>query len=302
MRATTPSRNRSRSSARCALFSLLVLGITLAAATAASADMWTPGASMSMSRYFHTATKLADGRVLVVGGCSSFVCALDTAELYDPGTNAWSFVGRLARGRYGHEATLLRDGRVLVTGGFGSFGPDNSAEIYDPGSRTWTPAAPMSARSFHTATRLADVPGRVLVVGGHNNGLSVGLVEIYDPTTNTWASTAPPIVARHHHSAVALADGRVLVAGGVTAFLRFICFFGCFEQFFSFILDSAEIFDPSIGRWAATAPLSAARLVAAAVALSDGRPLLIAGSGVSGHSRRRKPTTRRLLDGALPAP
>ena len=59
-----------------------------------------------------TATRLADGRVLVAGGCST------AAELYDPATGTFSPTGSMSAVRAGKTATLLHDGRVLFTGGY----------------------------------------------------------------------------------------------------------------------------------------------------------------------------------------
>jgi N-acetylneuraminic acid mutarotase len=91
---------------------------------------WTATGAMIETRMDHSATLLADGRVLVIGGGGA--PGLDDAprspELYDPASGTWSATASmLAAG--GHTATLLPDGKVLVTGG-----TDGSAELYDPGS------------------------------------------------------------------------------------------------------------------------------------------------------------------------
>ena len=106
-----------------------------------------------------TATPLADGRVLVVGGVRE-----PTTELYDPATGTWIPGGTLNEPRWLHVAVRLRDGRVLVAGG-GAY--TASAELYDPATNRWTPTGSMSVdRHSSTATLLRD--GRVLVVGGHS--------------------------------------------------------------------------------------------------------------------------------------
>ena len=110
-----------------------------------------------------TATRLADGRVLLAGGCGT------AAQVYDPKTGTFSPTGSLAQSRGGTTATLLRDGRVLFAGG-GNCGPGQdgiwaSAELYDPATGTFSPTGSMAApREQHTATLLAD--GRVLIAGG----------------------------------------------------------------------------------------------------------------------------------------
>ena len=68
-------------------------------------------------RHGHSATLLADGRVLVVGGALSDVSPFDSAEIYDPRTGRWSPTGSLNVARLYHTSTLLPDGRVLITGG-----------------------------------------------------------------------------------------------------------------------------------------------------------------------------------------
>jgi Galactose oxidase, central domain len=65
-------------------------------------------------RYFHTATLLPDGRVLVAGG---LYYDASSAELYDPATGAWSRTGSLSAVRNGPTATLLPNGKVLIAGG-----------------------------------------------------------------------------------------------------------------------------------------------------------------------------------------
>ena len=68
---------------------------------------------MIEARQYHTATLLADGRVLVAGDNSVTI----DAEVYDPATDSWTATGPMIQPRQGHFATLLQDGRVLVAGG-----------------------------------------------------------------------------------------------------------------------------------------------------------------------------------------
>ena len=92
---------------------------------------WTKTGNLS-ARLEHTATLLANGNVLVVGGWCGIGCARDDAELYDPATGKWTATRPLNSpdqyfpGRVAHFATLLPDGRVLVLGGL------------DPHTTAWT--------------------------------------------------------------------------------------------------------------------------------------------------------------------
>ena len=89
-------------------------------------NTWTTLAPLYAHGVQHTATLLADGRVLVIGrsaGCSG------VAELFDPQTNSWSVAPSLNSDAASHSALLLADGRVLVAGGTLT---GSGALLYDP--------------------------------------------------------------------------------------------------------------------------------------------------------------------------
>ena len=106
---------------------------------------FSPTGSMASARGYHTATLLADGRVLVAGGSSSPE-VLASAELYDPKSGTFSPTGSMSIARAGyHTATLLPDGRVLVAGGSPTGDSRDalaSTERYDPKTGTFSPTGP----------------------------------------------------------------------------------------------------------------------------------------------------------------
>jgi hypothetical protein len=240
-----------------------------------------PTGPMTVGRQLHTATLLADGRVLVVGGYPiGLTPSLASADLYDPKTHAFTATGPLAHARGSHTATLLSDGRVLIAGGNpGSWafnGPYlTSAETYDPKTGTFSPTGSLAtARTYHTATLLAD--GRVLIAGGNDSyagGHAVASAELYDPKSGKFSPTGPLVVARGFHTATLLADGRVLIAGGGDA-----------GWTVSHFLASAEIYDPKTGKFTATGPMAKERANHTATLLSDGRVLIAGGAYGGGTS------------------
>ena len=80
---------------------------------------WTATGSLNTARYYHTATLLPNGMVLVAGGVDT-TAAFASAELYDPASGTWTATGSLNTARITHTATLLPNGMVLVAGGFDS--------------------------------------------------------------------------------------------------------------------------------------------------------------------------------------
>ncbi len=101
------------------------------AATPDTGGQWRAIPQPREARTEHTATTLADGRVLVAGVGSS--------ETFDPATLTWGAPVPMVTRRYQHTATLLRDGRVLVAGA--------TTELYDPATDAWRAGAPRAARA-----------------------------------------------------------------------------------------------------------------------------------------------------------
>ncbi len=175
----------------------------------------TPGIMLQTPRALHTATRLLNGKILIVGGTQASDAHLSSVELFDPIAGTSSPVASLHTPRHGHTATLLPDGRVLVVGGYTL--PQQwlaDAEVYDPVADTWTVVSPHHSHGVqHTATVMDD--GRVLVVGGCiGSGVCTDRVEIFNPPTNTWTDATPLTSDRASQTAHLLLDGRVLIAGG----------------------------------------------------------------------------------------
>lgn len=177
---------------------------------------WSNASPMTHARCAHTATRLSDGRVLVVGGSdklADFRGQIADAEIWDPHTDAWTPVGAMAVTRAGHTATALRDGRVLVVGGDAAgLGHPTTAEVWDGKSGWKTIAAPAAKFFQHRALRRND--GTVLVFGGPRinraGELPVEATEAWDPRTEEW-QPGPNLPITNATSVIPTVDGKLIM-------------------------------------------------------------------------------------------
>lgn len=216
-------------------------------------------ASMGSPRVGASMTRLADGRVLVVGGVDASNTPLSSAEIYDPTAGSWTPTGSLTLGpRSIHTATLLNNGKVLIAGGSSQPLPASNAlataEIFDPTTSLFSSTSSLNvARMVHTATLLDN--GKVLIAGGGSTGGGPYEItaELYDPGADTFSWTGSMTTPRANHTATHSGCGpsgfseSVLLAGGNSA--PFI------------YLASAETYDPATGTFTATTtPMSTPRI------------------------------------------
>lgn len=174
-------------------------------------------------------------------------------------------------GRYGASSALLADGKVLLAGGF-----DNvnlaTAEIYDPATATFAPTANdlSVARGFATATALAN--GKILIANGgdyNDGGTASSAADLFDPSTGLFSATGSTHDARHGSTATLLANGKVLIAGGIMSNSQTR-------------LATAELYDPAAGTFAYTGSMRVARDYQIAVLLPNGKVLIAGGGDGSG--------------------
>lgn len=250
---------------------------------------------MADERAYHTATLLPNGRVFVAGGFSvlssmdllgSLTSAVDSTELYDPGTNTWIPGPALPEGRAAHGASLLGDGRVLITGGlevgtvFGIPAPELSSDCrrYDPATNTLLATASFSGeRLLHGQVTLNN--GDVLIGGGAGGSVlllsfcSLASTRVYDTAANSWSNTANLNVARSGPNLVNRVSDIVCIGGAMSPGSLFTGQAGA--------ADVIEIASQSVFSWTMTGMTLQERVRAVSVDINC-ESILTTGSGDNG--------------------
>ena len=209
------------------------------------------------------AAAAGDGK-LIVTGCGQY----HNTKQFDPATGKVSEVD--ADTEASIRAVTLQDGRVFVV-----IEMDDGALVVDSrsaksGELIASPGNEDSpAIGANDATLLLN-DGRVLIVGGEYDSQSsssaYAYAELFDPATGKMSRTGSMKTARADFTAVKLAAGRVLVAGGETG------------SDLDSVTSKAEIYDPATGKFTATGSLRKPRYSAGGALLPGGKVLIAGGS------------------------
>jgi hypothetical protein len=226
------------------------------------------------------------GKVVLVGGYGDQTfdsgvandTALDTAEVFDPGTDATNgtftpLAAHLSARRGGSmTAAALPDGGLLAAGG--SYGPGggpytylSSAETLDPALSAFTATANTMSYGRQGATSVVMTSGNVFVASGYGSSGYAPTADIFDPAARSFTTATLPS-ARSYVAVAPLKSGRVLVAGGVSS---------------AGTLGEVLVYDPLTKAFLPTSgALSPARALATATTLSDGRVIIAGGQMQTG--------------------
>jgi hypothetical protein len=236
----------------------------------ASAEVFDPAAqavvptgTLAEGRGGHTANLLLDGRVLIVGGTGSAGEPLESVEIYDPDTGLFGTAAPLPVARASHAAVTVDGGDVLVVGGRSQRrGPVIASTVrYDAAADRWYEAGDLNeARNKHAVVPVLE--GGALAIGGATENdfdERLASVELWDPVSSRWVTLGNMAAGRFklRGAAAALADGRIVVAGGAS---------------------HVELIDPLTGGISVGAgSLETGALFATATTLADGRVLIAGG-------------------------
>jgi hypothetical protein len=239
------------------------------------------------------ATALADGRILFTGGLGIDGAPTNAAAVYDPIADTTTAL-LMSAPRAGHGASLLGNGKVLVSGGFAAFnftdilalltGVQASTEFYDPTTNTFTPGPNMlEARALHTSTALNN--GGALVAGGLSVIPIINIPTVsstayeYSALLNTFGLPKFMSTGVLAHSAVKLANGKVLVAGGATVDFAEALATGDLTKLKVGTVTNCQVYTSSIlfGGFASAGTLTTGRALAGMAALPGGGAVIAGG-------------------------
>lgn len=201
------------------------------------------------------------------------VACVGTSQGDDPPSRRdWRTVGTLNDVHESCGLVLLADGRPLVVGGHREQRKAGgrwvaAAELYDSPTESWVLTGSLlePRQGIGELALLAD--GRVLLAGEHDTRTGA---ELFDPKSGKWTRTGSLLTGRGGHTTTRLPRGQVLVSGGIDWSLE--------DAKGAPILSSAEIFDSETHQWMSAAAMSSPRFLHRAVALNDGRVLVIGGT------------------------
>ena len=240
-------------------------------------NAWTRLSDMHYKRWYPTATRLGDGRLLALSGsangCNS--CFVQTPEVFNLATNSWTLLTAAAANIPYYPFTyVIPDGRIVQVG---SSEQATATLVLDVASQTWST---VDARVIDAGSSTMYRPGLILKAGTASDGNtpvrpSSASAFVIDMTAQapTWRPTGSMANPRAFLNLTTLPNGTVLATGGETT---------ADGINLANAVTAAEVWSPATGAWSTLASASIPRLYhSVALLLPDGR-VLVGGSGNDG--------------------
>jgi hypothetical protein len=241
---------------------------------------WFHGRDMAGGRWYPTATTLADGRVLAIGGRkpadengpSSHV---RIPEIYNPETNQWTRLFNAEQLMHPYSYIfVLPNKRVLFSGPrCDSTESESDTQVLNLNTGRWNVIETHLSACKGAAVMVR--PGVVLKVGGGNPAFNQAEILDLNVGNPQWRSVEAPTIPRRRQDLVLLPTGKVLCVGGTRAgFHTPEC-----------AIHVAELWDPDTETWEFMASSQHSRVYhSSTVLLPDGRILAAGGEYCEGST------------------
>ncbi len=237
---------------------------------------------LNFLRWYPTATKLPDGRILATSG-KNVNGLVARPEIYDPVRNTWTVMAASATRLVGMYPFmfLLADGRIVKAGTFE--GPE-SVDVLNPATQTWST---VDGRILDAGSAVMYRPGKILRAGtsggpGTTQPPASAAAYVLDmnaaaPALRQVQSMAFP---RAFFNLTTLPDGNVLATSGETNH-------DITSTNPGYQVRAAELWSPATERWTTLASAQSPRFYhSTALLLPDGRVLVGGGWGPGASARQ----------------
>lgn len=174
---------------------------------------WSAFSPRPSPRYDAALVRDSVGTLYAIGGTRGAGSLADGEALSG---SAWVALPALLEPRTLLSGAVGSDGAIYLFGGY-DYEAIASIDRLMPGESRWTRSqAHLSAPRYRTVA-LGAPDGRIYVIGGETGGPAAGTIDAYTPGDDTSDTLAPNAFPRAAFGGVVLADGRLLIFGGVAS-------------------------------------------------------------------------------------
>lgn len=217
--------------------------------------VWNEQPPMNLRRCY-VMTAAVGGKIYAFGGSEGQgLVRHQSAECYDPTTNAWAYIPDMISQRSDGAAAVGGDGCIYVFGGFTGTEILNTVEIYNPEQNTWSMGPPMSVP--RSGCQAVSYEGHIFVMGGFDGNQRLSLVESLDTNSRggfrQWRTRNDMITQRSNFASTVI-DEKIMVSGGFTG---------------QGVTNEVELYSPTEDVWTLTTQMKKKKSALAMVTISD---------------------------------
>ncbi|MFH0758174.1 MAG: kelch repeat-containing protein [Bacteroidota bacterium] len=189
---------------------------------------------------------IMDGMIYVFGGANSSLALLNSAEVFNAGTNEWSNLVPMPTDLYESNAEVINH-KIYLVGGWhdeNNLKTSNRTFEYNPEGESW-----IEKKDFPVSTGTNSscvLNDKLYILGGLRDFADEDTsgqkeVFVYDPETDTWDTIPMMLYERGEGSSACVYDGKIYIFGGLHAISE------SSEKFY--ITGKAEMYDPALNMW-----------------------------------------------------